>query len=62
MDMEHWATIVSAVIGIVGTALFFYNNTDIPFAGAFWGGPETHANDEKIASASLRTITEPLCD
>jgi hypothetical protein len=51
MDIEHWATIVSAIIGIVGTALlFFYSNTDIPFEAATWGGPETHENNEKIAA------------
>jgi hypothetical protein len=31
-------------------SLFFYSNTDIPFEGAAWGGPETQANNEKIAA------------
>jgi hypothetical protein len=51
MNIEHGATIASAIIGIVGTALlFFYSNTDIPFEGATWGGPETQGNNERIAA------------
>jgi hypothetical protein len=49
MSAPQWLTLVATLFGIVGTSLlFFYSNTDLPYQGATWGGPETAKHNAEI--------------
>jgi hypothetical protein len=58
MSTGQWMTVVSSVLGALGTALlFFFSYTDSPSGLRYWGGPES----SKVLEAALHSHGAALC-